>query len=138
MPLAPIQVTVLGSGTSMGVPSLGCHCRVCTSPDPHDNRLRPSLLLTRNAQNVVIDTTPDFRQQALRARLDRLDAILLTHAHADHILGFDDIRPFNMRQKAALPVYGTEETFEIIRRAFAYVFDERPTLSTVPSVDLQV
>jgi phosphoribosyl 1,2-cyclic phosphate phosphodiesterase len=138
MPLAPLQVTVLGSGTSMGVPSLGCHCRVCTSQDPHDNRLRPSLLLSRNGQNAVIDTTPDFRQQALRVGLDRLDAILLTHGHADHILGFDDIRPFNIRQKTALPVYGTEETFEVVRRAFSYAFDERPTLSTVPSVSLRV
>jgi riboflavin kinase/FMN adenylyltransferase len=138
MPSAPIQLTVLGSGTSMGVPSLGCHCRVCSSKDPRDNRLRPSLLLSRSGQNVVIDTTPDFRQQALRVGLDRLDAILLTHGHADHILGFDDIRPYNMRQKAALPVYSTEETFEVIRRAFAYVFDERPTLSTVPSVTLNV
>jgi len=138
MPAAPIKVTVLGSGTSMGVPSLACHCRVCTSKDPHDNRLRPSLLLSRNAENVVIDTTPDFRQQALRVGLDRLDAILLTHAHADHILGFDDIRPFNIRQKSSLPVYGTEETFRVIRRAFAYVFDDAPSQSTVPSVDLHV
>jgi phosphoribosyl 1,2-cyclic phosphate phosphodiesterase len=138
MPLAPIKVTVLGSGTSMGVPSLGCHCSVCSSKDPHDNRLRPSLLLSREGQQVVIDTTPDFRQQALRVGLDRLDAILLTHGHADHILGFDDIRPFNLRQKTALPVYGNQETFEIIRRAFSYVFDERPTLSTIPSVTLNV
>src|SRR3984893_12949822 len=138
MSSAPIKVTVLGSGTSMGVPSLACHCRVCTSKDPHDNRLRPSLLLSRNGQNVVIDTTPDFRQQALRAGLDRLDAILLTHAHADHILGFDDIRPFNIRQKSSLPVYSTEETFRVIRRAFAYVFDDAPTQSTIPSVDLHV
>jgi len=138
MPAAPIKVTVLGSGTSMGVPSLACHCRVCTSQDPHDNRLRPSLLLSRNGENVVIDTTPDFRQQALRVGLDRLDAILLTHAHADHILGFDDIRPFNIRQKSSLPVYGTEETFRVLRRAFAYVFDDAPTQSTVPSVDLHV
>ncbi len=122
----------------MGVPSLGCHCRVCTSTDPRDNRLRPSLLLSREGQNVVIDTTPDFRQQALRVGLDRLDAILLTHGHADHILGFDDIRPFNIRQKAALPVYSTQETFDIIRRAFSYVFDARPTLSTIPSVTLHV
>jgi phosphoribosyl 1,2-cyclic phosphate phosphodiesterase len=136
MPSAPIRLTVLGSGTSMGVPSLGCHCRVCTSTDPHDNRLRPSLLLSRNGQNVVIDTTPDFRQQALRVGLDRLDAILLTHGHADHILGFDDIRPFNMRQETALPVYGTPNTFAVLRRAFSYVFDQRPTLSTVPSVVL--
>jgi len=98
--------------------------------------LRPSLLLSRGGQNVVIDTTPDFRQQALRIGLDRLDAILLTHGHADHILGFDDIRPFNLRQRSALPVYSNEETFRIIRRVFAYVFDDKPTLSTVPSVKL--
>ena len=138
MPRTPLKITVLGSGTSMGVPTLGCPCRVCASPDPHDKRLRPSLLLSRNGQNIVIDTTPDFRQQALRAGMDRLDAILLTHAHADHILGFDDIRPYNIRQRAALPVYSNEETFRIIRRVFAYVFDDKPTLSTVPSVTLSV
>src|SRR6202451_4699382 len=138
MPLAPIKVTVLGSGTSMGVPSLGCHCRVCTSTDHRDNRLRPSLLLSREGQQVVIDTTPDFQQQALRVGLDRLDAILLTHGHADHILGFDDIRPFNIRQKAALPVYGNAETFAVLRQAFSYVFSGKPTLSTVPMVDLHV
>ena len=120
----------------MGVPTLGCPCRVCSSNDPRDKRLRPSVLISRGRQNVVIDTTPDFRQQALRVGLDRLDAILLTHGHADHILGFDDIRPFNIRQRSALPVYSNEETFRIIRRVFAYVFDDKPTLSTVPSVTL--
>jgi riboflavin kinase/FMN adenylyltransferase len=138
MPAAPIKLTVLGSGTSMGVPSLGCHCRVCASKDPRDNRLRPSLLLSRDEKNIIIDTTPDFRQQALRVGLERLDAILLTHSHADHILGFDDIRPYNIRQKGAIPVYSTEETFRVLRRAFSYVFDEAPTLSTVPSVELHV
>src|SRR5260370_4305044 len=137
MPPAPLRVTVLGSGTSMGVPTLGCPCCVCKSNDPHDKRLRPSLLISRGGQNVVIDTTPDFRQQALRVGLDRLDAILLTHGHADHSLGFDDIRPFNIRQRSALPVDGNEETFRIIRRVFAYVFDDKPTLSTVPSVTLK-
>jgi riboflavin kinase/FMN adenylyltransferase len=136
MPQAPLKITVLGSGTSMGVPSLACHCAVCSSKDPHDNRLRPSLLLSRNGQNVVIDTTPDFRQQGLRARVERLDAVLLTHGHADHIMGFDDIRPYNLRQQAALPVYSNEETFRIIRRAFAYVFDGKPKLSSTPSVTL--
>ncbi|MGH9741117.1 MAG: bifunctional riboflavin kinase/FAD synthetase [Candidatus Acidiferrum sp.] len=136
MPSAPLKIAVLGSGTSMGVPSLGCHCAVCTSPDPRDNRLRPSLLLSRLGHNAVIDTTPDFRQQALRAGIDRLDAVLLTHGHADHIMGFDDIRPYNIRQQAALPVYSNEETFRTIRRAFAYIFDGKPKLSSIPSVTL--
>lgn len=131
-----MRLTVMGSGTSMGVPTLGCHCPVCDSKDPHDKRLRPSLLLSRGGQNVVIDTTPDFRTQALRAGLDRLDAVLLTHCHADHILGFDDLRPYNFRQKAAIPVYGTDDTFRVLRRVFSYVFDNRPTLSAIPSVVL--
>jgi phosphoribosyl 1,2-cyclic phosphate phosphodiesterase len=137
MPRTPLKITVLGSGTSMGVPTLGCPCRVCNSTDPRDKRLRPSLLVSRGAQNVVMDTSPDFRQQALRAGLNRLDAILLTHGHADHILGFDDIRPYNIRQRAALPIYSNEDTFRIIRRVFAYVFDDKPTLSTIPSVTLK-
>ncbi|HET7109011.1 MAG TPA: bifunctional riboflavin kinase/FAD synthetase [Candidatus Acidoferrum sp.] len=133
-----LRLTVLGSGTSMGVPTLGCHCTVCESADAHDKRLRPSLLLSRGEQNVVIDTTPDFRTQALRGGIDRLDAVILTHGHADHILGFDDLRPFNFKQRAAMPVYGSEETFRVVRRAFAYVFDEKPTLSSIPSVKLNL
>ncbi len=131
-----LRLTVLGSGTSMGVPSLGCRCRVCKSNDPLDNRTRPSVLLSRNGRHAVIDTTPDFRLQALRAGLERLDAVLLTHGHADHILGFDDIRPFTLRQKSAMPVYASEETFAALRRTFAYVFDGSPSQSAIPQVTL--
>jgi len=120
----------------MGVPTLTCHCRVCSSSDPHDKRLRPSILLAHNGQTAVIDTTPDFRFQAMRAGLERLDAILFTHAHADHILGFDDIRPFNMRQKSALPVYASAETIATLKRTFAYVFEDGPAASVVPQVTL--
>jgi riboflavin kinase/FMN adenylyltransferase len=131
-----LRLRVLGSGTSMGVPTLGCHCAVCESTNPWDKRLRPSVLLSRGGHNVVIDTTPDFRTQALRAGVDRLDAVVLTHGHADHILGFDDLRPYNLKQGAAMPVYGSEETFRVIKRTFAYVFDHRPTLNSIPSVTL--
>ena len=87
-----MRLTFLGTGTSTGVPTLACHCRVCTSPDPRDKRTRPSLLVRFDGRALVIDTTPDFRAQALREGLDRLDAVLFTHSHADHILGLDDVR----------------------------------------------
>ena len=131
-----LQLTILGSGTSMGVPTLGCHCAVCESPDPLDKRTRPSVLLAYDGRNVVIDTTPDFRQQAMRERLDRLDAVLYTHGHADHILGLDDIRPYNLKQHGVIPIYASEETQAILRRQFAYVFDDAPTPSSVPGVKL--
>ena len=120
----------------MGVPSLGCHCAVCESADPHDKRTRASVLLAWNGRNVVIDTTPDFRFQALRAKMDRLDAVIYTHAHADHILGLDDIRPFNLRQRERIPLYGSADTLARLREQFAYVFREVPEGSTVPGVDL--
>ena len=131
-----LQLTVLGSGTSMGVPTLACPCRVCHSTDPLDKRTRPSVLLARDGRNAVIDTGPDFRAQALREGIQRLDAIIFTHGHADHILGFDDIRPFNLRQKAPLPVYASPETLAILRRTFAYAFDSKPAVSTIPEVKL--
>src|ERR1041384_2297376 len=91
MAAPPLQITVLGSGTSVGVPTIGCHCDVCTSQDPRDNRLRPSILVSYDGRKVLIDTTPDFRAQALRAKLDRLDAVIFTHAHADHVMGLDEV-----------------------------------------------
>lgn len=130
-----LKITVLGSGTSVGVPTIGCHCAVCTSSDPRDQRLRPSVLLTYGGCNVVIDTTPDFRSQVLRARVERLDAILFTHAHADHIMGLDDVRPFNYRQREGIPVYGAEETIATVRRVFDYVFADVAHDSHVPRLE---
>jgi riboflavin kinase/FMN adenylyltransferase len=137
MSRSKLQLTVLGSGTSMGVPTIGCRCPVCTSSDPRDNRMRTSVLLSRNGQNVLIDTTPDFRSQALRSNIHRLEAVLLTHGHADHIMGFDDLRPLAIAMRRPMPVYGNEQTFEIIRRAFSYAFDGKPKVSSVPSVVLK-
>lgn len=132
-----IHITVLGSGTSSGVPAIGCSCEVCRSSDPRDKRLRPSILLRYAGRSVVVDTSPDFRAQVLRANLERLDAILYTHSHADHVLGLDDIRPFNFRQKSPTPIYGSPETLEAIQRIFRYAFDEGPSLSSVPKLDLR-
>ncbi|MEP7354809.1 MAG: MBL fold metallo-hydrolase [Acidobacteriota bacterium] len=135
------HITVLGSGTSSGVPTIGCKCEVCRSTDPRDKRLRPSVLLRFRdhasdvTRNVVIDTTPDFRAQVLRTGIERLDAVLYTHAHADHILGLDDVRPFNYFQKEVIPLYATEETFAVIQRVFAYAF--RESESSVPKLDLR-
>jgi riboflavin kinase/FMN adenylyltransferase len=121
----------------MGVPTIGCHCPVCTSNDPRDNRMRTSVLLSRNGQNVLIDTTPDFRTQALRAGIDQIEAVLLTHGHADHVMGFDDLRPLGLGRSQPMPVYGNKQAFEILRRVFSYAFDGKPKLSTVPSVILK-
>jgi phosphoribosyl 1,2-cyclic phosphate phosphodiesterase len=116
-------LTVLGSGTSMGVPTIGCDCEVCNSNDPRDRRLRPSVLVEFDGRHVLIDTTPDFRKQALRAKLTKLDAILYTHAHADHILGLDDVRPLSFRHPSKLPLYGHERTMDQLRNIFRYIFD---------------
>jgi len=118
-----MRVTFLGTGTSTGVPTLACHCRVCTSSDPRDKRMRPSLLVRFDDRTIVIDTTPDFRAQALREGLDRLDAVLFTHSHADHILGLDDVRVFYFRQQKPIPIYADALCMKDIQRTFKYIFD---------------
>jgi phosphoribosyl 1,2-cyclic phosphate phosphodiesterase len=128
------EAVILGSGTSTGVPTLRCGCAVCTSADPRDRRLRPSLWLRYAGRSVVVDTTPDFRFQALRAGMSALDAVLFTHSHADHIMGLDDIRPFNFGRAEALPVYASAATLADLRRVFQYVFDASYTASAIPRI----
>jgi phosphoribosyl 1,2-cyclic phosphate phosphodiesterase len=130
-----MRLTFLGTGTSTGVPTLGCHCPTCSSSDLHDQRTRSSILLEFDGHTVVIDTTPDFRQQALRERLDRLDAVVFTHTHADHVFGLDDIRVFNLRQKHAIPIYADHRSMEDIRRIFKYVFDASYAAGGLPNFD---
>ncbi len=131
-PLEHASILVLGSGTSVGVPMVGCGCNVCTSDDPRDKRLRPSVLLRLGGKRVLIDTSPDFRYQALRFHIERLDAILYTHEHADHILGLDDVRPFNFMQREEIPIFVSPQTWETLERTFRYVFDSKPTESSRP------
>ena len=117
-------LTVLGSGTSMGVPTIGCDCRVCHSPDPHDRRTRPSIMVEYDGHVVLIDTTPDFREQAIRERIRRLDAVLYTHSHADHILGLDDLRPLSFhRPGGKIPLYAFDHTIPTLKQVFRYIFE---------------
>jgi phosphoribosyl 1,2-cyclic phosphate phosphodiesterase len=118
------RVLVLGSGTSMGVPMIGCDCATCRSSDPRDQRLRPSVCVQiDDGPAILIDTTTDLRTQALAHRLNRVDAILFTHSHADHVMGLDDVRRYNYVQRQAMPCYGDERTLRDLRRIYAYVFD---------------
>ncbi|HLJ48059.1 MAG TPA: bifunctional riboflavin kinase/FAD synthetase [Bryobacteraceae bacterium] len=132
MAVGSLSITVLGSGTSVGVPTIGCDCDVCHSADPRDNRLRPSIHVSYGGRGILIDTTPDFRQQALRAPIDRVDAILFTHSHADHVMGLDDVRPFNFKQGGIIPIYGSHDTIANIQRSFPYIFDGRESESSRP------
>jgi len=116
-------LTVLGSGTSMGVPTIGCSCAVCHSSDPHDRRTRPSILLQFGGKVVLIDTTPDFREQAIREHITQIDAVLYTHTHADHILGIDDLRPLSYHRDGKIPLYARPDAAEFIRNMFRYIFD---------------
>src|SRR5215471_6188917 len=138
MPPPACKITVLGSGTSVGVPTIGCDCAVCTSTDPRDQRLRPSILISYVGRHVLVDTTPDLRTQALRAKMTKLDAVLFTHSHADHVMGLDDVRPFNFRQKGHIPIYANGPTMAAIFRCFPYIFDGEKTESNIPRLTTHV
>jgi phosphoribosyl 1,2-cyclic phosphate phosphodiesterase len=116
-----MKLTFLGTGTSTGVPSIGCDCETCLSTDPRDKRLRVSVLIEHAGKKILVDTSIDFRQQALRAKIDFLDAVLITHCHVDHVFGLDDIRPLNFRH-GAMGVYANEIAWKDLRRIFQYIF----------------
>lgn len=129
-------VTFLGTGTSTGVPVVGCHCRVCTSQDPKNQRLRQSVKVEADGKFFIIDTTPDLRLQLLRDPIPRLDFILYTHSHSDHMMGLDDIRPFNFRQREAIHAYANAKTAKAVRRAFSYIWNESQIGGGKPQLEL--
>jgi phosphoribosyl 1,2-cyclic phosphate phosphodiesterase len=131
-----MTITVLGSGTSFGVPSINCSCPVCTSEDPHDNRTRASIWIDDGSTSVIIDTSTDFRQQALREKIPTIDGILITHSHADHIHGIDDIRPYTF--KNPVPLYGNNCTIEELKERFAYIFKKTQKGGGKPKLSLNI
>ncbi|MFH1737413.1 MAG: MBL fold metallo-hydrolase, partial [bacterium] len=132
-----LRVTVLGSGTSSGVPVIGCDCGVCRSDNPRNRRLRSSILVETNGINLLIDTTPDLRQQCLQNNIRRIDAVLYTHEHADHIFGCDDLRAFNFLQGANIPAYGHERTIARLRTVFAYFTNPIQLGGGIPQVTFE-
>ena len=132
----PITVTFLGTGTSTGVPVVGCRCRVCTSDHPKNQRLRQSVKIEAGGRHFLIDTTPDLRLQLLRDPMPRLDFILFTHSHSDHLMGLDDIRPFNFRQREAIHAFANPMTAKAVRRAFSYIWNESQIGGGKPQLEL--
>jgi phosphoribosyl 1,2-cyclic phosphate phosphodiesterase len=133
----PIEVILLGTGTSHGVPMIGCDCAVCTSDDPRDKRTRPSAHLRFENVELLIDTAPELRLQCIANDIKRVDAVLFTHHHADHVAGLDDLRRFNWLMQKAVPLYGTRRTLENLRRMFAYAFEHAPdSPHSRPSIEL--
>ncbi len=132
----PLKITFLGTGTSHGVPTIGCHCAVCCSPDPLNKRLRSSIFVESKNFRLVVDTTPDFRTQCLRSSIQNLDAIVYTHEHSDHVLGLDELRRFCTLHDKRLPAYGSKRVLESIQRVFPYAVEKPPAYRGLPELDL--
>ena len=121
-----MKVIFLGTGTSQGVPVIGCHCPVCMSADQRDKRLRTSVYIENGDERIVIDCGPDFRQQMLGEKIEKLDAVLLTHAHKDHVAGLDDVRAYNFILHREMDIYATGDVQAILRKEFDYAFEDNP------------
>jgi phosphoribosyl 1,2-cyclic phosphate phosphodiesterase len=132
-----LKVTFLGTGTSQGVPVIGCTCEVCSSLDFRDKRLRTAIHIQIQDQSWVVDTGPDFRQQMLREYIQRLDAVIFTHAHRDHTAGLDDVRAYNFLQQMDMPIYGTQSTLDQLKVEYAYAFEKNAPLG-LPRLDLRI
>ena len=130
-----MQITLLGTGTSQGVPVIACECEVCISTNPNDKRLRSSVLIEVDGSTIVIDTGPDFRQQMLRENVSNLDAVLYTHSHKDHVAGLDDVRSFNFKSKKAMDVFCTEDVLLSLKNEFSYIFSESK-YPGIPRIDV--
>jgi len=130
------KLLFLGTGGSMGVPVIGCHCPVCTSTDPHNKRLRPSALIQANGKKLLIDCGPDYRQQALRYGIEQLDGVVLTHAHNDHTAGIDELRVYYMHTHQSLPLLLSPETAQDLKARFAYIFTKERFYKLLPTFDL--
>lgn len=127
-----MKITVLGCGTSTGVPMVGCECPVCSSDDPRDKRTRASILIRYNDHNVLVDTSTDLREQALRHHIRRIDAVLFSHAHADHVNGIDDLRGFHFIHKDIVPCFASRTTLDTLQNGFSYIFDEHQSSGYTP------
>src|SRR3972149_6061561 len=133
-----MKVLFLGSGTSTGVPVIGCKCAVCSSDEPRNKRTRSSILITTGNKYILVDTTTDLRFQALANRIERVDAVLFTHAHADHIHGIDDLRSFNHIQGKPIPCYGGLDTMEVIQHKFSYIFNGSARSDWIPRLEINI